>query len=113
MKRYTFFILTLFASITVLAQSVTITESGGWFETAYAEWEPVSGADRYNVYYSGNGVTHELIDDQLIRSYGDYWRADVPGLAAGTYTLSVAPVVGGTEGTVTTTGNITVIAHDR
>jgi pectate lyase len=113
MKRYTLLIIAFFITIFAIAQSVTITESGGWFETAYAEWNPVSGADRYNVYYSGNGLSNEMIDDQLIRSYGTYWRADIPGLAAGTYTISIAPVIGGTEGAVTTTGNITVIAHDR
>lgn len=31
----------------------------------------------------------QQIDTQLIRSYGTYFRADVPGLAAGSYTLKV------------------------
>ncbi|WP_427871614.1 T9SS type A sorting domain-containing protein [Flavobacterium sp. MMS24-S5] len=82
-------------------------------ETAFVKWQPVSGAQTYNVYYSGNGFTDQKIDDQLIRSYGSYFRADIPGLKAGTYTVKVKPVINGTEGTGATTGNLTVTAHDR
>lgn len=95
------------------AQSVTITEASGWLETAFVKWQPVSGAQTYNVYYTGNGFTDKKIDDQLIRSYGSYFRADIPGLKAGTYTVKVKPVVNGTEGTGATTSNLTVAAHDR
>jgi len=95
------------------AQSLTITEASGWLETAFVKWQPVSGAQSYNVYYTGNGFTDKKIDDQLIRSYGSYFRADIPGLKAGTYTVKVKPVVNGTEGTGATTGNLTVTAHDR
>jgi len=41
------------------------------------------------------------------------FRADVPGIPAGDYTIKVAAVTGGVEGTPTTTGTITVIAQDR
>ncbi|GLB53476.1 hypothetical protein NBRC110019_25170 [Neptunitalea chrysea] len=95
------------------AQSVTFNEASGWMETAFATWQPVSGADSYNVYYSGQGYTNEPVDDQLIRSYGTYYRVDIPGLQAGTYTITVAPVTSGTEGTSATTSSITVTAHDR
>lgn len=95
------------------AQSLTITEASGWLETAFVKWQPVSGAQSYNVYYTGNGFTDKKIDDQLIRSYGSYFRADIPGLKAGTYTVKVKPVVNGTEGTGATTSNLTVAAHDR
>lgn len=95
------------------AQTVTITESVGWLETAFVKWQPVSGAQSYNVYYSGNGITNQKIDNQLIRSYGTYFRADVLGLAAGTYTVTVKPVISGVEGTGTTTSSLTVLAHDR
>lgn len=95
------------------AQSVTINQTGGWLESAFVKWTPVSGATSYNVYYTGGGITNRQIDTQLIRSYGSYFRADILGLAAGTYTVKVAPVIGTVEGTGTTTGNITVLAQDR
>ena len=95
------------------SQSVTINETGGWMESAFVKWTPVAGADSYNVYYTGGGQTDKKIDTQLIRSYGTYFRADVLGLAPGSYTIKVAPVTANIEGTATTTGSITVLAHDR
>ena len=102
----------LFATSNVWAQ-VTINKTGGWMESAFVEWAPVAGADSYNVYYTGVGQTDKKIDTQLIRSYGTYFRADVLGLAAGTYTITVKPVTATVEGTGTTASNITVLAHDR
>jgi len=90
-----------------------INESSGWLESVFVKWQPVSNAQSYNVYYSGEGITDRKIDDQLIRSYGNYFRADIPGLKAGTYTVKIKPVISGTEGNGTTTGNLTVSAHDR
>jgi len=112
-KRFLFFIIGVVASASVLAQTVTINESAGWLESAYVKWQPVAGAQSYNVYFTGGGFTSKKIDSQLIRNYGSYFRADVLGLKAGTYTLKVAPVVSGAEGTGTVTGSITVEAHDR
>lgn len=103
----------LLASSQAWAQSVTINESVGWLESAYVKWQPITEATSYNVYYSGMGITNKQIDNQLIRSYGSYYRADVLGLTAGTYTITVAPVISGVEATGTTTGTITVLAHDR
>lgn len=65
-KKLLFPAILLFFSFQLFAQTVTITKSGGWLETAFAEWNPVSGADSYNVYYSGSGITNKKIDD---RSY--------------------------------------------
>ncbi len=113
MKKVLMIMIVLLASATMWAQTVTINESDGWLESAYVKWAPVAGATSYNVYYSGNGITNKQIDTQLIRSYGTYFRADVLGLAAGTYTIRVAPVISGVEGTATTTGSLTVLAHDR
>jgi pectate lyase len=79
-----------------LAQ-INIIESGGWLETAFVKWSPFSGAESYNVYCSGQGLSKYSIDRPLIRRYGSYMRADVPGLAAGSYTLEVVPVVNGIE----------------
>ncbi|MDR7208489.1 T9SS type A sorting domain-containing protein [Flavobacterium piscis] len=113
MKKKLLYIILLFLSVQVWAQSVTITKSSGWLESAFVEWSPVAGADSYNVYYTGGGETNKKIDEPLIRSYGSYFRADVPGLASGSYTLTVKPVTATVEGTGTTTSSIIVSAHDR
>ena len=103
----------IFTSLKIYSQSVTISEFGGWFESAYAKWNPISNAESYNVYFTGEGITNQKINDQLIRNYGSYFRADVLGLKAGNYTVSIAPVISGVEGSVTTSGSITVMAYDR
>ncbi|MBO7139813.1 MAG: pectate lyase [Prevotella sp.] len=72
-------------------QQVNITEAKGWHETVYAKWDLVEGVKGYNVYIKGvqyNDWTK--IDQQLVRNYGTYGRADVVGLMAGTYELKVA-----------------------
>ena len=112
MKKNLLYIALLFFSVQVWSQ-VTITKSSGWLESAFAEWSPVSGADSYNVYYTGGGETNKKIDEQLIRSYGSYFRADVLGLAAGSYTLTIKPVTGGVEGSGITTSSLAVLAQDR
>ncbi|MBP5247626.1 MAG: pectate lyase [Fibrobacter sp.] len=89
------------------AQALTINKSGGWFETVYATWAPVSGASSYNVYCDGT-----LIDDALIRTYSSYVRADIPGVKAGSHTIKVAAVKSGSE-TESATTTATAIAHDR
>lgn len=113
MKKNLLFVAVFLMTVQLWAQTIQINEASGWLETAFIKWQPVSGAQTYNVYYTGNGFTDQKIDDQLIRSYGSYFRADIPGLKAGTYTVKVKPVVNGTEGTGATTGNLTVTAHDR
>ncbi|MEO8252837.1 MAG: T9SS type A sorting domain-containing protein [Flavobacterium sp.] len=113
MKKILLYLAVLFASLQMYSQTVTITESTGWLESAYVKWQPVSGAESYNVYYSGNGDTAKKIDNPLIRSYGTYFRADVLGLAAGAYTITVKAVVSGVEAAGTTTKSLTVLPHDR
>ncbi|WP_129745943.1 T9SS type A sorting domain-containing protein [Flavobacterium anhuiense] len=113
MKKNLLFVAVFLMTVQLWAQTIQINEASGWLESAFVKWQPVSGAQTYNVYYTGNGFTDQKIDDQLIRSYGSYFRADIPGLKAGTYTVKVKPVVNGTEGTGATTGNLTVAAHDR
>jgi len=112
-KRFLFFMIGLLIFASTFAQTVTINESAGWLESAYVKWQPVTNAQSYNVYYTGGGITNKKIDSPLIRSYGTYFRADVLGLKAGTYTLKVVPVISGVEGTGTETGSLTVEAHDR
>ncbi len=112
MKKTLLYLTLLFASVNLWSQ-VTITETGGWMESAFVKWTSVAGADSYNVYYTGGGQTDKKIDTQLIRSYNTYFRADVLGLAPGNYTITVKPVTAGVEGTGATTSSITVLAHDR
>lgn len=113
MKKYVTVIASVGISLAVHAQAqVSLGDAAGWFESAYVEWAD-SGADSYNVYYSGAGKTDVKIDAELIRKYGSKVRADVLGLKAGDYTLKVVPVKGGKEQTATTTKTLSVKAHDR
>ena len=115
MKKILLLLSTIFISFTasLRAQSPTIIESGGWLESAYVKWEPIANVDSFCVYYSGEGITNKQIDAQLIRKYETYFRADVLGLKAGTYTLKVVSVLNNTEGEGTNTASLTVKAHDR
>ncbi|MCR5862086.1 T9SS type A sorting domain-containing protein [Flavobacterium sp. J372] len=112
MKRFLLYLIFLLVSMQIQAQ-VNFTQQTGWLESLYVKWAPVAGADSYNVYYTGEGLTDKLIDNQLIRSYGTYYRADILGLKAGSYTVKVVPVSGGVEGPAATSGSITVLPHDR
>lgn len=79
---------------------ITIKERTGYEEGAYVEWSAVTGADGYQVYVSDDENAEEnndeigwtLIDDQLIRQYEDYYRADALGLTAGTWYVKIAAV---------------------
>lgn len=89
---------------------IQITEAKGWQESAYLKWAPFEGASSYNVY-----VGDKKIDAQLIRQYASYYRADVLGLKAGTYSVKVVPV--NAEGTeiagVNTVPNLVVKNYNR
>lgn len=98
------------------AGEITITKSGGWFETAYIEFAPVAEADGYNVYVkSSESSSYTQIDDLLIRRYPDYFRADAVGLKKGSYDMKVAPVYNKTENTAMASEvkGINVEAYDR
>jgi len=112
MKQLLYLLLLLLPSA-LRAQTLTILESSGWLETAYVRWQPIATAQSYNVYYSGGGVVNQKLDDQLIRNYGSFYRADALGLTPGTYTLKIAPVIAGVEGAGTVTTSLTVLAQDR
>ncbi|MFB9078288.1 T9SS type A sorting domain-containing protein [Flavobacterium procerum] len=99
--------------LTAQLWSQSITETSGWLESAFVKWQPVSNAQTYNVYYTGGGLVDQKIDNELIRNYGTYFRADIPGLKAGSYTVKIKPVISGAEGTGTTSSSVTVKAHDR
>lgn len=89
---------------------IQITEARGWQESAYLKWAPFEGASSYNVY-----VGDKKIDAQLIRQYASYYRADVLGLKAGTYSVKVVPVnAEGTEITgANTASNLVVKSFNR
>jgi pectate lyase len=113
MKKLICYLLLSLPFSQLWAQTIEITQATGWLESAYVTWNPADGAESYNVYYTGNGITYKKIDTQLIRSYGSYFRADILGLAAGDYSISVVPVIEGTEGEPTTSDIVSVLPHDR
>lgn len=113
MKRILTYLMCFFSFLKITAQNITITQATGWMETAYIKWSPVTGADSYKVYYTGGNFTDQIIDTQLIRNYGSYYRADALGLSPGVYTMKVVPVTGNVDGPATVSAPITVTAHDR
>ena len=98
-----------------LAAGEGITASGGWFESAYAEWSAISGADSYNAYIAKGTDAWAKLDPSLIRSTSGGYRVDAVGLTIGEYRIRVVPVSGGAEDTdaALTTGALTVTAYDR
>jgi pectate lyase len=96
--------------------AVNLKTASGWLESAYIEWELQNNAASYNVYVQEVGGTATKIDNELVRDYGTYGRADVVGIKAGQYTLSVVPVdANGAELTdeKTTSDVLNVAAYDR
>lgn len=95
--------------------SIEIIESNGWFETAYVKWLPHSNADSYNVYSKKTDGSYIKLDDELIREYDGYFRADALGLTSGEYTLKIVPVDNGAEieDSATESDIVTVKAYTR
>lgn len=89
--------------------SVVFTASKGYSEGAYVEWAPVANATGYNVYCDGT-----QIDSMLIRQYSGFFRADAVGLKAGSHTIKVVPVIGGSEdSSKAASATVTSTAYDR
>ncbi|HOP11348.1 MAG TPA: hypothetical protein PK629_07645 [Oscillospiraceae bacterium] len=90
-------------SISTASEGLKITKSGGWYETAYAEWSDVDQA--VEVYYKKTTDTAYIpVDEELIRD----GRVDIPGLdAAFEYDLKI---VCGQETAVVT---VQPTAYDR
>lgn len=88
-------------------------------EAAYVQWTAAAdvNAKWFNVYYSAADENKwTQLDEPLVRQYKDYYRADLPGLKAGTYDMKVVPVSG--EGEEVTdyaakASGIPVKAHTR
>ena len=96
-------------------------KGGGWLESAWIEWSPVSKdvGDTYNVYVRKAGGDWAKIDKELIRGYGDTagsttvtkFRADALGLAEGSYDMKVE--LASDPAQSAELSGITVLAHDR
>lgn len=101
---------------TAHAASVSITSSGGWNETTFVQWSPVSNAQGYNVYVKSSSAAdsqYQQIDSQLIRKYASYWRADAVGLAAGSYVMKVEAILSDGTKASAVSGTLSASAHDR
>ncbi len=121
--------------LTATAAPVDITLAQGWLETAYVEWALADGVSGYNVYVSAaedaedneaeTGVTSGTaagaetwtrLDNELVRRYPNYGRADALGLKAGSYRLKVVPLDADGKETIADaaeTAALDVRAHDR
>lgn len=86
-------------NFTKIAQgAVQIKQANGWQESAYIEWAPLKGATNYKVYIKGGDIKeYKKLDDQLVRDYGTFGRADAVGLKAGAYSIKVVPVINNKE----------------
>lgn len=98
---------------------VNITEAKGWMESAYVKWTPFSEASSYIVYIKGGQYNEwTKLDDQLVRDYGTYGRADAVGLLAGSdYAFKVVPLLGSagtpSENNANEASGISVRNYDR
>lgn len=113
-KKYLLAIVVILFAVSAKA-AVTINEAAGWFEGAYVTWQKTAGMS-YHVYVSPAATdTWTKLDDELVREYPTYGRADALGLKAGSYQLKVVPVSNGAEVTAdaAVTDALTVMAHDR
>lgn len=103
-------------SLPAFAANISLTKSGGWFESAYIEWSPVSRAVSYNVYVKSAGAgdsAYVQIDNELIRKYSSYWRADAVGLRTGQYVMKVEATLSNGSKENTVSGALNVRANDR
>jgi len=71
----------------VIDSPINVTLAGYSFESAYFQWEPYTNATSYKVFCDGT-----QIDEELIRKYPDYYRADILGLTASKHRIDIVPV---------------------
>ena len=122
MKKIFSIFAMLVMAITASA-SITITKSGGWFESAFIEFTlDEENFNGYNVYYSTDQSSWKKIDAALVRKYQEHGRADAVGITGGTslnssvdYYMKVVPTNDGIEQTseAQVSGKLTVKPHDR
>lgn len=103
----------IFTSIAFVPTNVLaadFSKVGGWNESIYAEIQGIKDGDVTSVSYSGT-MTGTLTGDDftyLVRDKNSGVRIDIPGLKAGTYSLSVE-----TKNGTVKKDNIVVNAYDR
>jgi len=96
-----------FTSMQIQA-AVSIQTTKGWFESGYVTWTVTSG-QTYTVYIRPQGGSYTQIDNELVRNYGSYGRADMVGLKAGNYQFKVVS----SNGDEAESDVFTATAHDR
>ena len=109
-------VLNIAPTVVNAATEIGITECEGWLESAWVEWMPAStdGVSYYTVSYSKDGNSFTRIDNELIRRYGDgHWRADIVGLAEGSYTIKVEAFDSSDASVSSETADVVVESHDR
>lgn len=114
MNRILFSLLLMLFAVSSRA-AVSITGQCGWFESAYVTWQKNAGLE-YNVYVSPTASdSWTQLDDELVREYPTYGRADAMGLKAGSYKFKVVPVQNGSEvaSDAAVSEAVEVRAHDR
>ena len=92
---------------------ITIQSESGDLENAAVTWKNTADVDKYNVYYKKQGGEYVKLDDELVRLYPGYYRADAMGISAGTYTMKIEAVIGGKVAQSVESGEITVLPHRR
>lgn len=102
----------------VATDSLPLSEYSGYEEGAYAEWGTMDGADGYEVYVSRDQSDWTQLDNELIRNYGTYMRADALGLTAGKWYLKVEAATFDSakkkiKTVAETVQEVEVAAHDR
>ena len=115
MKKSIFVLIGVFFTLCAKANPVTILEADGWLESGYVTWQKANGM-KYNVYVSpASAESWTKLDDELVREYADYGRADALGLPVGSYRFKVVPVSGNEEQTsdAAVSSLVEVKAYDR
>ena len=88
---------------------IEVIKAGTSFENIYVEWAPYEDATNYIVY-----CDNKKIDTELIRNYGDFYRADIIGITSLEHEINIVPVVNNEEiKTSATTFKATPKAHVR
>ena len=125
MKKFTAFVLTAVlafnaftpfdaevpqnAAVSAYAQAA-VAEYGGWHESAYIIWNNDDKPTEAKVYYKkSTDSTYTQIDSELIRPTADGGRADIVGIAKGSYDIKVETA----DGAVLEQKNVEVSAYDR
>ena len=114
MKKYLLGLMAILFTVSSNAAVPTfIKEFAGWFESAYVMWDKTEGYD-YDVYIAPASTdSWTKLDNELVREYPTYGRADALGLKAGSYQFKVVAKAGGAEQGSGVTDAFEVKAHDR